>query len=70
VHQAGFSLHDYVDKHVQQNIKRVNINCIRLQVINKHTTLLHVSATNHHSQGDVSTKEYIILIYQILHMQW
>jgi serine protease inhibitor ecotin len=29
-------------------------------------TLLHVSATNRHPQGDASTKEYIILLHQIL----
>lgn len=28
-------------------------------------TLLHVSAINRHPQGDVNTKEHIILIYQI-----
>jgi len=33
----------------------------------KNTILLHVSAINHHPQGDVNTKDYIILILLILH---
>jgi len=61
VRQVGFSLRDYIEMHGQENVKKVNVNVIRLQVINKYTTLLHVSATNRHSQGDFSTKEYIIL---------
>jgi len=42
----------------------MHISCIKLYVIHKYKPLPQASAINHHPQGDINAKEYIILIHQ------